>query len=394
MGLGAALLMGCVPPVDGVEETDGDTEGTSDDGGPLTTAQPATDSLSGTGMTPPGTDGTTSIGVDESGISTNGDDPDPSTTDPGGVSTSGDDDGTGSSDSDGTSTPVTTTDATDTSDTDDTSDVVCEEMPNNISCDALADSPSIFNAIGLGCEGDPSETIPLGAWTFPPGLDPASWAIASQFGSHVDAMNDPTFGPREGESFLVLSNGTLEPVEADGQLPPISLADSNFNSDDSAAPAPIAWPENVSDLVWFQVELEAPPGVTGFTLDVAFFSEEFPEWVGTAFNDALVVWAHTSVDSINVCMTLDGAPCTVTGLWPSAYQPAAEELVDTGFNSDGSTGWQTLHGPAVPGETLQLTVAVFDAGDTIHTTLALIDAFSWECDGCDGTPGNECGFDP
>ena len=43
---------------------------------------------------------------------------------------------------------------------------------------------------------------------------------------------------------------------------------------------------------------------------------------------------------------------------------------------------------------MQLTVAVFDGGDTIMNTVVLLDAFTWECDGCDGTPGNECGLQP
>lgn len=385
--------MACVPPVDGVEATDGATEETSDDGDPLTSG-PATDSLGGTGMTPPPTDGTTSIGVDDSGVSTNGDDPDPSTTEPGDVSTSGDDDDDAgsSSDTEGTSTPATT-DATDSSDTDDTSDVVCEEM-DYISCDALEDSPSIFNAIGLGCEGDPSETIPIGTWTFPPATDPDSWGIATQFGTHVDAMGDPTFGVREGESFLVLSTGNGVNPNEDGLLTfGTQDDDTNDNPDNSVAPAPIVWPYQGNDLVWFQVEIQAPPGVEGFALDVAFFSEEFPEWVGTNFNDALVVWVDTSVTSADYC-GFTGEPCTVTALWPTPYQPGDDELVGTGFQGDGSTGWRTLRGPAVPGEALQLTVALFDGGDTAFNAMALLDAFRWECEGCNGIPGNECGFQP
>ena len=339
--MGGGLLIGCVPPIDGVEATDGATEGTSDDAGPLTTNGPATDSLSGTGVTPPGTgtdgtdgtDGTTSIGVDESGISTNGDDPNPSTTDPGDTSTSDGADSDDSSDTGGTSAPGTTTDATDSSDTDDTSDVMCEEM-DNISCDALADAPSIFNAIGLGCEGDPSETIPIGPLTFPPATDPQSYGIATQFGTHLDAMAAPTWGPREGESFLVLSSGTgIEPDE-EGVLS-FSFPEPegpNDNPDFSPLPAPIDWSTpptpvfpgglpgpTVNDLVWFQVDIEVPPGVTGFSLDMAFFSDEFPENVGTTFNDGLAVWVENGAASYEACANFDGeVTCTVTGLWARA----------------------------------------------------------------------------
>lgn len=373
------LLVGCLPIPQSVGGDESETSSGEGEGGVVesTTGTPGSDGLGGTGVDPTATDdgGTTSAVGDAEGTSTE--------TGAVEMSSTGPDDPTNGSDSATTGTTGTIDDG-------------CEDMlGEKISCDALADGPSIFNAIGLGCEGDPLETIPIGGWTFPPGLDPGSWGIATQFGTHVDMFGDPTFGPREGDSFLVLSNGTGVDPDPEGLLTFASLnVDGNNNSDDTDVPAPIAWPTTVNDLVWFQVDMEVPPGVTGFSIDMAYFSEEFPEWVGTAFNDALVLWAHSPSGSFNTCMTTAGDLCTVTSLWPSAYQASSEELQGTGFQGNGATGWQTVRAPAVAGETLQLTVALFDSGDTSFTTLVLLDAFQWECDGCDGTPGNECGFEP
>jgi hypothetical protein len=47
----------------------------------------------------------------------------------------------------------------------------------------------------------------------------------------------------------------------------------------------------------------------------------------------------------------------------------------------------------VPGETLEVTVALFDAGDVFWDTTALLDAFEWSCVGCNPTAG-ECGITP
>jgi len=369
------VLVGCLPIPQSVGGDESESSTADGEGGVVepTTGAPGSDSLGGTGVDPTATNGggTTSAVGDSEGM----------TTETGAVEMS----------STGPDQPTDGSDSGTTGTTDDG----CEDMLEKISCDALADSPSIFNAIGLGCEGDPLETIPIGAFTFPPALDSESWGIATQYGTHLDGVGDPTFGPREGESFLVLSNGTGVDPDVDGLLTiSTGATEPNTNSDGSAVPAPIAWPVLVNDLVWFQVDMEVPPGVTGFSIDMAYFSQEFPEWVGTDFNDALVLWADSPSGSFNTCMTTSGELCTVTSLWPSAYTVFSDELAGTGFEGHGATGWQTVRAPAVAGETLQLTVALFDTGDTWNTTLVLLDAFQWECDGCDGTPGNECGFEP
>ena len=387
-----SLLVGCLPAPQSVggDGSEGAPDDTSDSGLP-TTARPGSDDLEGTGADLPTTSSgdTSPVAGDSDETTTGGDDPgltstgDPSTTTIDPSTSDGEDPSTGGSDS-------ATTEATGSA------DVACEEMLDKISCDALADSPTILNAIGLGCEGDPLETIPIGPWTFPPATDPESWGIATQFGTHLDMMGEPTWGPREGETFLVLSSGGGVDPDEDGLLTfDEQDTDPNGNPDNSPLPAPVNWPVPVSanDLVWFQVELDVPAGVTGFSIDMAFFSEEFPENVGTTFNDSLVIWAETGVGAFETCATASGDPtCTVTGLWPTAYQGFDIEFNATGFSNDGATGWRTVRGPTAPNDTLQLTIAVFDLGDTTLNTLVLLDAFTWECDGCDGTPGNECGL--
>jgi hypothetical protein len=153
-----------------------------------------------------------------------------------------------------------------------------------------------------------------------------------------------------------------------------------------------------NDLLWFQLRTEVPGGTHGFELDFAWFSEEYPESVGTNFNDMLVVWSASEAYVGNLCL-VDEEPCTVSELWPVDYQGIDPELDGTGFalidggegGEGGATAWATIKGSAAPHELLELTVALFDMGDEELDTLVLLDGFGWDCEGCTPTPGNPCG---
>ena len=93
---------------------------------------------------------------------------------------------------------------------------------------------------------------------------------------------------------------------------------------------------------------------------------------------------------------MDGQPLTVTALAPyMQYEQNSPRLDGTGFEGvGGGTGWFQTRGVAVPGETLKLTFAIFDMGDTIYDTTAIIDNFRWECEGCDPSIPGDCGALP
>jgi hypothetical protein len=332
-----------------------------------------------------------------------------------GGSSTGGLDGTGTTDVDGT-----------TSAGDDTSTGVeiCEAPTRLVPCDALADEPDPFQAIGLGCPLGPDEAIPLAFGSFQ-SADPQAFQVATRFGTHDQPAGEPTWGPRHGEQLLVISSGYVATPDAAGAVTMDVLdQDANDNPDDKPLPAPMSpvpgsggvpfqgcdgvgdcsdslWGQWLSggsaanDLLWFQLRTEVPGGTHGFTLDFAWFSEEYPESVGTTFNDMLVVWSQSETYVGNLCL-VDEEPCTVTGLWPVEHQGIDPELDGTGFSitragDGGAMGWSTLKGSAAPHELLELTVALFDMGDEELDTLVLLDAFGWDCEGCTPTPENPCG---
>ena len=311
----------------------------------------------------------------------------------------------------------------------------CEAPGMVMPCDDGTADP--FQAIGLNCTGDdPNTFIPIVNEIFS-STDADAWRIARQFGTYVDPVSgEPKWGPREGESFLIISTGRFPAVGATGTLsltPGImqtGVNNSNADFVDAASlPAPLSPSEGsnngaggtpfincdgvndcsdslwgqwnaggseANDMMWFQFETPVPGGTHGFSFDFVYFSAEFPEWVDTTFNDIFAVWSSSETYTGNLCFVND-EPCTVTALAPSvSYLSAAPELDNTGFDNVGeSTDWFNAKGSAEPGEDLILTFIIFDMGDSSWDTAVVIDNFQWDCEGCVPSEVDPCiGIDP
>lgn len=394
----------------------------------------------GSGPTTAGTSTGGSGSNSNSGSSSTGD---PVDTDSGGSSTTGGAD-TGSSTGEPSSGTVADTEGAESgsstgggeesstgesdSDTSDSGVVeICEAPGDLMPCDTGTDNP--FNAIGLGCEGGPNTSIPIFNPIFAAN-DANTWRIAQQFGDYIDPADGlPLWRPREGDSMLVIGTGPLPTLDADGALIEVGdpLGDGTSNPSNSALPAPLSplpgssggaggtpfvncdlvndcsdslidqWNlggGSANDLIWFQFETPVPGGTYGFSFDFAYFSEEFPEYVDTQFNDMFVAWSNSESYTGNLCFVND-EPCTVTALWPADFQGGAAELSGTQFTNDGATGWYQAQGTVVPDEMLQLTFALFDMSDSAFDTTLLVDNFRWDCEGCTPSEVDPCiGIDP
>jgi hypothetical protein len=163
--------------------------------------------------------------------------------------------------------------------------------------------------------------------------------------------------------------------------------------------------------------LRAPNNANAFSFRSAFFSAEYPEFVCSMFNDQLIVLVDTPSPSANpahknlMTYTLNGQPWHVnaqaangTGLFNSCKPngglsdycwddsvstqscSSGEGLLKgTGFDSatpsdcniGGGTGWLTTKGNVVPGEIVQIRIALWDVGDDAVDSLVLLDGFQW-----------------
>ena len=302
-----------------------------------------------------------------------------------------------------------------------TGDLDCEAPGILNVCDQGNDKDP-FHALGVGCPGAIENTIPITDTSF--NSQPIAWRTATGFGTAKDP-NDPAkllFRPREGAKFLVVSTGRVANLQPDGSLVeanPQYNNDNNFNPDTpNELPAPMSplvgsnggqggspfkgcdgvhdcsdsiepnWTlgnGDPNDLLWGAFTVTVPAGVESFLFDAAFFSSEYPEYVGQKFNDMFIGWSTSEAYTGNVTF-FEGQPFTVTSLAQamenSGYTGDAPELAGTGFTGHGTTGWVTVQAPVTPGETFTFAFAIMDMGDSSKATVTLVDHWRWDCKGC------------
>ena len=444
LSLGSFVMAGCLGDDDaGSAASASGTEGSTDSAGTDSASGETVDPTQGSASMSGGTDSAGTDSASDSATATASDtagtdSASETVTDSAGTDSAGTD--SAGTDSAGTDSAGTDSAGSDGSTGDDTQgntgvDPLCEAPGEIMPCDEGTDDP--FHAIGLNCPYDQNSAIPIVNEGFY-SADPAAWRIATQLGTHVDPVTmEPFWGPREGSSFLMISTGTINAPDVDGVITMTSADTSsgNANPDGVQLPAPMSplpgsnggaggtpfvncdavndcsdslqeqWNlggGSARDLLWFQFETQVPGGTFGYSFDFAYFSQEFPEYVGTTFNDIFMAWSASETYTGNLCFVND-QPCTVTALEMQVqYGGNDPELAGTGFDGaygttpiSQATGWFTAQGTAAPGEMLQLTFAVFDMGDTILDTAVILDNFAWDCEGCVPSEVDPCiGIDP
>ena len=192
----------------------------------------------------------------------------------------------------------------------------------------------------------------------------------------------------------------------------------------------------VYDPIALNLQLRAPTNAQSFSVDIYFFSAEYPEWVCTAYNDFFVALidsaspnnpadgnlafyqagADTYPVGVNLVQTAGGlfsvcedalAPNNggLLGICDTGNTPYADcdetlvpfQLTGTGFDNapgyaptsgcadginyaGGATGWLRLTGNVVPGEVFDLTLATWDSGDASFDSTVLLDNWTWSVD--------------
>lgn len=176
---------------------------------------------------------------------------------------------------------------------------------------------------------------------------------------------------------------------------------------------------NAQDPIMLTLRIRVPTNANSFSVDMFFFSAEYPEYVCTAFNDFFV----TLVDSTdpgnpadgNIAIYDDGVQswpvgvnilAAANGLFtactdgtisdcgtPENYAGCVSnaELSGTGFDlpgqvtyncdydgeAGGGTGWLTMSGNVTPGETMEIRFAIWDTSDELFDSLVLLDNWQW-----------------
>ena len=208
-----------------------------------------------------------------------------------------------------------------------------------------------------------------------------SWATKASSTAHgIFSQYGPNNTPTLGQSMVVLSSGKAAATGDPGYTAPQSgTAFSN------SAPYPPVSCQNsgtVYDYTELKMELLVPPTVQTLAFDFNFMSSEYPEWVGSQFNDKFLAIidsqlfkGNASFDSKGNCISINNAFFTVC----SGCQQGDSGLQGTGYEGGigGGTGWLTTTTPVTPGETITLRFIVFDEGDHILDSVVLLDNMRW-----------------
>ena len=178
-------------------------------------------------------------------------------------------------------------------------------------------------------------------------------------------------------------------------------------------------PTLARDSVMLRLKLRAPTNARAFSFNSYFFSAEYPEFVCTNFNDQFAVLIDTAkpptpilnpIDKnlmvfsdgmaqwpiginvangtslFNVCETqAQNAACWDATVSAKSCALGAAQLAGTGFGKDGGatctggggTFWLTTSGNIAPGELVDLRIVIWDVGDNLLDSLALLDGFEW-----------------
>ena len=258
------------------------------------------------------------------------------------------------------------------------------------------------------------------------------------------------YGPREGDAFLIVSSGVVKAPNAQGIVIENNASQGgngdNGNDDTNPLPAPFQskvgsangaggtpfigcdgvndcsdtlqkqWMDgnnDPNDKLWFTFKTKVPLGTFGYSFDFVFCSSEWPTWVNTGYNDLLIAYqvdpsaddpmADPPIDPYtgNVTFIPDpndakkGLPLTITALDPYFDGPGftgnEAPLKGTGFEGNACTEWFTAKGGVQPGADITIGFFIADMSDSILATMAILDNFRWDCEGCIPSEVDDCG---
>ena len=174
--------------------------------------------------------------------------------------------------------------------------------------------------------------------------------------------------PREGESFALMSTGVAGNAYNSNDQPDLS---SDFGRPSTRSNA-------IYDVTVLKVDITVPAAANCLLgVDFRFFSEEYPEYVGSSYNDAFLAEVDESTWTVtgneidapgNFAFDQQGNPITINAA--GAASMTAELAAGTTY--DGGTDLLTAAAPLTPGRH-SLYFSLFDNGDGSYDSTVMID---------------------
>jgi len=263
---------------------------------------------------------------------------------------------------------------------------------------------------------------------------PVQRSLRADFGDIIE--------PEAGDRMAVLSSGhaadatdtnpTYAPFQSGINLGITSDAPADWlaaNGGEFPNPAGCAepWDFLAHDPIMLNLRVRVPTNARSFSVQVQYFSAEYPEWVCSEFNDFFVALLDSTAENpadkniavyddgneiwplgVNLVLVADGlftqcengdVGCANGGGFSGEYDGCLGTalLEGTGFDANGNacgggqsvagggTGWLRMSGNVTPGEIMDLRLAIWDTSGHIYDSLVLLDEFRWSLEAA--TPG-------
>ena len=272
-----------------------------------------------------------------------------------------------------------------------------------------------------------------------PGLISATFSLASGAGTPAAQSRrlQTAFGataPHAGAEMVVLSTGAAAAL---GQSGFVTFQSGFDTGTSSAAPAdwltanagtfpvapgcPAANSSSAFNPIMLTLRIRVPGNARSFSVAANYLTSDFPEWVCSPYNDLFVAlldssYAGTPPNPADKNIASYTAPSTKvyplgvalarddTGLFtqcingPTGCDSGNQGTISTCANTNGLTGtgmdttdavcsgsymvgggtdWLELRGNVVPGEIIQLRLAIWDTSDGTYDSVVLLDDFRW-----------------
>lgn len=186
------------------------------------------------------------------------------------------------------------------------------------------------------------------------------------------------FFPTEGSSFAILSTGLAESAAWLNDQGNLSFKLDGLNNSQG------------NDLVQLALQLRIPPNMNCASFDFSFFSEEFPEFVGSGYNDTftaelggtnLTISGTQVIAPLNFAFDTEGNTISINTVF--------NVTSGTGTTYDGMTSLLRAQTTVTPGATIDIVFSVQDLGDSVWDSAVFLDKFFWSNDPYCGSGAQE-----